>query len=453
MVASAISLYLLLMLVFCFIRLRLGIAMYLLYQILVPFVNIQIGSFSFGPNLINLTVLLGLFYTYREQINVFIYKPLVPFFFLYFTQFFMIPFQTGIPMEDQLNYFRVDIMGNLLLPFVMINVMKFDKAAYRTFTYVLIVGILIAVVYGLFLTLIPGVNPWLILVLPLSGSEFNDAYAFEVDGGRLFGRISSVFGHPMTFGLFLCLSFVYIYSLIKPGKPKIAYLIILLFITGAIFICGIRTPIGTLVVIALFYLFTIRKFKLVAYGVVFCLVSYFILIQVPAMDKFISSIFDMQSTNVEGSSLDLRIEQLQGCMDEIKGSELVGLGYGWTTNYISIHTTHPVIWVFESLLYVILCNNGFLGIGVWVIMGILYFRHISARYNRNGISLLLTLLLAYLTYSLITGEYGYMRYFLVFYCLILAGLERNIEYNPRILKRIKLAVVAKKINIKRNKNE
>lgn len=64
-----------------------------------------------------------------------------------------------------------------------------------------IICICIASGYGLYLTTTNGVNPYQIAVMAANGEVWNADYA-AVGGGRLFGRISSVFGHPMTYGLF-----------------------------------------------------------------------------------------------------------------------------------------------------------------------------------------------------------------------------------------------------------
>lgn len=451
MLGFVISIYLFITIVLCFVRVKAGIAMFLLYQILVPFVNIQLGSLSFGVNFINFAILLGLLFSYRNKIKQFSYKSLLPFLYLFGAQLLLIPFQTGMPMGEQLNNFRINIMLSLLLPFAMVNVMKFDKKAYNLFLFVLVIGILIATIYGLFLTLIPGINPWLMLVLPLGGAEFNDSYALADGEGRLFGRISSVFSHPMTFGLFLCFSFVFMVSNIKPKEKgvNVFYILMMVLIATAVFVCGIRTPIGTLVLAALFYLMLERKFKIFAYGALASVAVYAIISQIPNMATYVSSIFDSDSENVSGSSLDMRLNQLQGCFNAIRGHELTGLGYGWTTYYQSIRGDHPVILAFESLLYVVLCNSGYLGILIWGFMLFLYYRYVSKRFNHQGKSIMLTLMITYLTYSMITGEYGYMRYFLIFYVMVSAGLERNLELNKKLIHKLSKKILSK--NKKRNK--
>ena len=73
---------------------------------------------------------------------------------------------------------------------------------------------------------------------------------------------------------------------------------------------------------------------------------------------------------------------------------------------------------FESLIFVILCDSGIIGIILWIIMSIMILR-----YNKRSVStitiLLNTLFIFYIAYACITGEYGYMQYFILFYILML----------------------------------
>lgn len=440
MIGTIISIYLIVMLIMCFIKLRVGIAMFLFYQMLVPFVSINLGHLQLGSNFVNLIVFLSLFISYSSRIKYFEYKSLLPFLFLYLAQLVLIPFHTKVPLDVQLNFFRLDIMSYLLLPFAMINVMKFDKDAYKLFRNVLIICVFIAVVYGLFLTLMPGINPWLIMILPFNNEEFNNTYALA-DGGRMFGRISSVFSDTQAFGLVLSLSFVFIYSFIKPHAKNLTNYLFLGLIVITIFICGIRSPIGSLVISVLFYLIMERKFKLFIYSAIAGVVIYFIIIQFPSMALYIASIFDSNSGNVHGSSNSMRLEQLNGCLKIIKGNELTGMGYGWTSNYLETKGFHPVLFAFESLFYLVLCNNGFIGVLIWIIMIIMFYRYAIKNVNINSLNIILTLFVGYLTYTLITGDYGYMKYFLIFYVLIIAGQRKSkviIKRNNQPLKSTKI---------------
>jgi hypothetical protein len=439
MIGIIISIYLLGMLLMSFVKLRVGIAMYLFYQMLVPFVNINIGPLHFGANLTNTIVFISLFFSFRDKIKYFEYKSLMPFVFLYFAQLFLIPFQSQITISDQINFFRLDIMSNLMLPFAMINVMNFDKNAYLLFRNILITAIFIAVIYGIYLTQMPGINPWLMLILPFNDAIFNDSYALAESSGRLFGRISSVFSDSQAFGLVLTLSFIFIYSLIdnKVRNLRVSmrflnlyYILLLNLIIISIFVCGIRTPIIALIISALFYLLKHRKITLFFYASISMLIIFIIIQQIPDLTLYIESIFDTNSANVKGSSLDMRLDQLNGSLDIIKGNEFTGLGYGWTASYISTKGDHPVLLAFESLLYVVLCNSGFIGILIWILMIIMYFKYVIGNFNKEGINILLTLLIAYLSFALLTGDYGYMKYFLIFYVLIFEGQKKE-KFNLR----------------------
>ena len=72
---------------------------------------------------------------------------------------------------------------------------------------------------------------------------------------------------------------------------------------------------------------------------------------------------------------------------------------------------------FESLILVILCNSGIIGVFLWIYMSakIISFNDLN---DRSTAAYLNSLLFFYLTYSCITGEYGYMQYFLLFYVLM-----------------------------------
>lgn len=120
------------------------------------------------------------------------------------------------------------------------------------------------------------------------------------------------------------------------------------------------------------------------------------------------------------SSIDMRMEQLNGCFREIQDCLIFGKGYEWCGYYMSIHDLHPVLLAFESLIFVVLCNSGIVGLCVWVITFVWLFRGVY-RMNKNvNVTLfVITLAVYYIAYSAITGEYGYMKYFIIFYTLLL----------------------------------
>ncbi len=91
----------------------------------------------------------------------------------------------------------------------------------------MLVCIAIASIYGLFLTQTEGLNFYIMELTDISGGEYNIEYLTR-DTGRMFGRITSVFIHPMSFGLFLGLSLVFIYSCIRKVNVYIIAILSLL---------------------------------------------------------------------------------------------------------------------------------------------------------------------------------------------------------------------------------
>lgn len=131
--------------------------------------------------------------------------------------------------------------------------------------------------------------------------------------------------------------------------------------------------------------------------------------------------FDMGESEIGGSSMDMRWEQLQGCFAEVKDIPVFGHGYGWTWNYLRANTIHPIILAFESLIYVVICNEGiYFGLSLWTVFLFLLIKNIHSLSYWKHRTLLTTLTIGYITYATVTGDYGYMQYFILFYVLMYA---------------------------------
>lgn len=401
-----------------FVRLRTGICMYVAYMILVPYMNINLGI-NLQWNVVNVLLLAAFFLSYNKGKKVpLTFKPYFPFFFLYIAQLMEMPFQQDVPLNYAFNDFRLQLMTYLILPFVIWNYSAKDSKLRKQLKITIVLSICIAFGYGLFLTTTNGQNPYQMLIMAANGEVWNESYA-EIGGGRMFGRISSVFGHPMTYGLFLGMAFIYIYT-IKDYFKKYIWVILMLGIIAAIFLCGIRSPIGAFFATVVVFLLLNHKLKLmVQVSVVGCLV-YAVISSVPELNSYVESIFSDKKSDVSGSSWEMRLMQFEGCLSEIRNNPLFGKGYAWVGWYKTNFGDHPVILSFESLIYVVLCNSGIIGIIIWVIFLIKLFKNTAnISQNREIVICAISLTTYYIAYSVITGEYGYMKYFILFYTFIL----------------------------------
>lgn len=403
-----------------FIKIRWGISLYLLFLILIPF-----GGKVFGFNsefIIPLALILAMIYNFASQnkIKRYDFTPFKPFILLYLLLLLEAIFQQETPSSWILKSWRGTIASVFILPIAIWNLAKYDNKCIKLFRNTIILSVLIIVFYGLYLITLNGENPYIFYMAMISGTELREAQ-FGEQSSRLLVKISSVFPHPMTFGLFLSLIFIYIYSLKEKIGNITTYLIISLIIS-CIFFCGIRTPIATLFISISIYLIMIRRIKLIVYFICISTAVSLVLSNIyPAVYETIMSIFSNDSTKIGGSSIDMRIEQLSGCLTEISSNPLFGKGFGWNVYYLSSHENgHPSILYFESLLYIILCNFGFIGLIIWGVC----FKKLCNTIKRLSKSRetyiqLAILTITYLSYSIITGEYGYMKYYVLLYTLIL----------------------------------
>lgn len=407
-----------------FAKLRTGICLYVAYMILVPYMNINIGI-NLQWNMVNILLLVAFFLAYKKGKNVPItFKPFAPFLFLYVAQLLEMPFQDGVPLDFAFNNFRLNLMTYLILPFVIWNYSAVDLRLSKQLRTTVVISICVAFIYGLFLTTTNGQNPYQMLIMAANGEEWNAGYA-EVGGGRMFGRISSVFGHPMTYGLFLGMALIYIYT-IRSYFNKYVWMVLLFGIIAAIFLCGIRSPIGAFFATVLVFLLLNHKVKLMLQVGVAGILIYSVISAVPDLNSYVQSIFSDDKSEVAGSSMELRMEQLQGCFHEIRNNPLFGKGYSWTGYYEQNFGDHPVMLAFESLVYVILCNSGFVGVVIWTFFLIKLFRNtVKITKNKAIVISAITLTTYYLAYSTITGDYGYMKYLILFYIIILLEDKHN----------------------------
>jgi len=411
-----------------FIRFRVGLSAYLAYILLVPYMHINLGIITLQWNFVNVLLLIAFLYdrSKYEDNPPLDWRPFYPFLLYFGCTLLLMPFQEYVPFSEQMNTWRTMAMKYLILPFVIWNDILADSSSLKLYRNVVLSCITISILYGLFLTTMPGLNPYMMVLCAANGSEFNLAYAAgnsgtsintELVDGRLFGRISSVFSHPMTFGLSLGLSVFYLYRNRDNYKKWIIYTLMALAFV-CIITCGVRSVIGAAFIAVLYYLIHARDFKTFAVACIVGASFYYIIPLIPGLSDYLGSLTG-DNDAVRGSSFEMRIKQFEGCLSEIKNCFIEGKGFGWTGYYIREYGGHPTMLHFESLIIVVLCNMGLIGVLIWTMMTYTIFRYNNI-VERSYAAMLNALFVFYVAYACITGEYGYMQYFIIFYTLMLA---------------------------------
>ena len=411
-----------------FVRPKIGAILYVFYFFLAP--HFVIGNIVLGTRTEGLIVLLAFFPLLGKTPGM-VYKLLYPFFFFYGVQFLLLPFSFDVVFS-----FNTWMIGASQMAFFLfllsLMYQKEDNGNYYAKYSICVLTVIVG--YGLYLMTMPGFNPYLIIQQPIFGGEFNEAYAAgnsglssstELADGRLFGRISSFLGSPQKYALVLGFTPILLLCYLK-NKVYSTFGILICLI--AIISCGVRTPIAAIVLTLLFVLLYYKKFKYFLYVIIATIVLYnFIpLISADIADYVYSIGSSDESSNVRGSTWEMRMNQFYGCLDIIKENPITGKGIGWTTWYTTNIGGHPKALYFESLLFSVLCNCGIIGIIIWMIFWGLYVKTTRAFVSEYKFRVpLYALFVYYISYIVITGDYGYMPMFVLFYVLIVGIINSH----------------------------
>lgn len=389
-----------------------GVALGIPYMVIVPFLNLNIFNYAF------LLILLFNYKFRKRRIN---WRPFMPFVFFYLAFLFIMPFQSDTPLSWELNFWRGGVIGCLTIPVFISMEVEHDPMSIKLFRNSILFSIIVACVYGLCLTQWDGINPYLFLMASLSGDGDVTTilrYSEDAGGARLFGRIYSCFEHPMLFAIFLGFSFIYLFCSRKKMAWYLFFPIILIVVLNMV-LCGVRSVIGGMIVAIVYYLLFSGKLKLAIIIGLFLFFGWKLIDFMPDVKVYLGSIGDTSGeSEVGGSSLNMRLEQLDGCFREINDSWLFGKGYEWNKYYLNIKGDHPILLAFESLIFVVLCNGGLVGLGIWGVFVLLVLRTNKRMMGRDRV-LYDSLLFFYISYCCITGEYGYMKLYALFYTLMI----------------------------------
>lgn len=432
--ATIYTLTFILIIIYSFTKPKIGLALFIAYFLFVPRIKLQLGPISIGEKFIYLVFIFSFIIKYGKKIKSIDYSFYKPFFFLYISILFIILCQSFNSFGSSLNYFLTTILSSLLYPMIVYSILVTEKSAIRICLTTITICYIIIISYGLFLITMPGINPYLMVSLPIFDLEFNEAYALGYSAldinihataaeGRLFGRISSVFAHPLQYGLVLVFFACTLFYANRKNKSKL--IIIILATLIAIVTSGSRTPVAAIFITIIISCIIIGKIRYT----LLCLTTAILLLLLSftffpeITENYILTIVNSNESNVQGSNVEMRMNQLQGCFDIIKNCFWEGKGYSWSYDYLAKHDIHPKLLNFESLIFVVLCNTGMLGIIVWGIFIGLYIKKSFQIKQIPQRTLILSLFIFYIIFACITGEYEYMKYFMLFYSISLAIIQ------------------------------
>lgn len=422
-ILSIISIFTIL---FLFLRPKIGVMAYMVYMFFAP--NLIVGNTILGTRTEAIILLFAFWITMYRKTPPDLYKSLHPFFVFYGLQLLFVPFSFDVGYS--FDTWMIAIAKLFFFVFLLSAIYREQKAGNSMFYTKVLYGVFVIIIaYGLILTTIPGLNPYQMMLKPIFGMEFNEAYAAGNGGaslntnlasGRIFGRISSFFGSPQMYALDL--GFMALMCLGSLSNSNKVAPICMFFITMvAIFTSGVRTPIAAISITILFVLLYLRKYQYLFFVLAILVAVFNILPYIyPNLVDYINSIVGNGSdSEIKGSSLEMRLGQLEGCWQIVEDTLVFGRGLGWTGWYLNKFGGHPQALYFESIVFSVMCDMGIIGFIIWGLFGYLYYKIVNRNILKKSYrAVLYAIFVYYLAYTGITGDYGYMSQFVLFFVIL-----------------------------------
>lgn len=300
------------------------------------------------------------------------------------------------------------------------------KIVVKTFIWTAVV----LLAYG-FTEFITQKNPLLSYIITQVSEDnlFGKVYFYE-NGPIRFGsiRCQSLMAISIAWGG-LCVMFFYVVVSIKDRikqffSNKVFYLMALLSLVG-LFSTGSRSPYVFFVIV--FLPFFVKKISW--RGKVFCLISATVMLVVghSVVDDVINS-FSSKS-DVSGSSLEMRINQLSLILTAMKDNFIFGLG---NKGLSSILKMYPNVYGAESIWFHTFISAGICGVLLLVLQYYLTFRVMMKKFQRTCVTEMGFFLFGWITFATITTSPGLS--YVYFLTLLVIIMKSDMMYAQKYRK-------------------
>lgn len=279
------------------------------------------------------------------------------------------------------QFFLTDILPIIIFISIIRSKREFDVLVKTLF-----IATIVCCIYSI-ITAFINFNPFVAvfkLAFDKSGELIMDDLE-DLDTGRGFAS-SGTFVHANGFGYFISMSIpICVYLMARGYHPKLS-MITLLFLIINLFLCKKRSPLVSMGVFGVAYLFMSRskeKLKSVLYVMLVFFLFILLVETVPALSNISNMIESslyfwddktLEKNDVGGSSWELRVRQIIYPLVEIEDNFIFGHGYGWCAWYLAEFELHPIFYGFETILATAVCEFGIIGYFI-------YFKVFNASYK------------------------------------------------------------------------
>ncbi len=378
-------------------------------------------------------------------------------FAIYFAAYvFSMPFASGMSFLGQMPAVKQFLL-DMLVPLSMVIIFRKSEECVSVQRYAVIL-VLVTCIYGIY-TYSIGTNLYSLLV-QIHYPDANDFEQYmEEERAGLEGRIGGFIGHPVFYAgmmmiLFYLILFFSLQCLKRKNKIWLAISVVAMLGIGInMFLTGTRSAMVATAVGLIYY-----GIKVLSYSKILIIALSFaglvgVMMAFPIFGKYqpmVDSIVyfwddDKTAGEIKGSSVSMRLNQLEGTFDIISGPKIFfGNGAGWVRKYMEKNGKHPVLLGFESLLFSGLVQYGVLGFlliygGLFISMVYVNQKLNAGNENRHLIN---ALVLSYVVYAFLTGAFSFSTFLVVYVILMKSVMLTEREDS---IKRVLLSIVQKKI--------
>lgn len=363
-----------------------GIRLLLPASVRIVGLDISINSF--------LTIFLAILFVikgiYRRKMD----KQLFNIFILFFLSTLILsPFASDLDLLLQLKGFVSFFITDYLLAIMSWYAIK-DMKDYSLFLKVISISIILICSYGIYEYIIGNnpINDWAINEF---GAEKNTSEFFlQEKRGILNGRIMGMTFHPLALGLQMGLLYCFFINNREYFHSKSLYAILITLIIINAFLSGSRTSLIMIILAFILYIFFCFK-KNIKKLLLFIVIFYGISILAPKsedtklfIDTIESSLFfwdqgKSDEIGIGGSSVSMRMTQLNLSFSLIKDQILAGYGYGFS--YIALGISKfDNMKGFESIIFKKIIEQGILGLTFFLIYYCALLKHsLSFKSKKN----------------------------------------------------------------------
>ena len=291
----------------------------------------------------------------------------------------LIPGEAGISFSVKAIYYLVRDFFFIIAGLSVFS----DKVQIGKFYKYIFIELLVVCIYGIF-EYILGTNPYIDLITSSFGTHEGvvDIYKNDVRG-FINGRVQGFSWHPLTHGQLMQVGLFLVLVWKNKIKREIYFFLVCLLLIN-ILLCGSRSA---LLATLLFFLFSFPSKTRISVLKISFLVAIFIFFiigeekRIEIIDTLKSLIFfwdEDVSNSIKGSSLQMRLGQLELAYSEVKSNLLFGHGIGYVVELQSTFDVTGGLYGYESIFLYKVTEIGLAGFFVYIVW---YYKAYRIIYN------------------------------------------------------------------------